>query len=378
MGIVYSPATVRLDARRAQVAASALAHRSRRCANASCARPAPPPRCRIPMWCPATRSTKSGAFVFYVMAYVRGETLARRIESRGKLPPGDAARMLREVAWALAYAHALGVVHRDVKPENILIEDGSGRALVADFGIARVAEAGGGRRRRGASASRVHEPGSGAAALDDQRVSLGFVGFSPPCRFPFRPRTRHHCAKHLTEPPPRAPRSTRSACVSDGLPLPDQDAGERFAAYEAMAEGARRPLESLHDVTVARALLKRTAQEHQPSGGLSLSWHSDAAEPARLHHPASGGWRDRGGVPVSPAVQRGYLAACCTRCASCQARLSGGNRGRRVTELSAARRSWLRVRPRPMQYRTAHGRRGAWSSAASPCRGLPPVRPYAS
>src|SRR5690349_15672284 len=76
-------------------------------------------------------------FVFYAMAFVDGETLAHRVETRGPLPPGEATRLLREVAWALAYAHVQGVIHRDVKPENILLE-ASGRALVTDFGIARV------------------------------------------------------------------------------------------------------------------------------------------------------------------------------------------------------------------------------------------------
>ena len=76
-------------------------------------------------------------FVFYAMAFVDGETLAHRVQTRGPLPPGEATRLLREVAWALAYAHAQGVIHRDVKPENILLE-ASGRALVTDFGIARV------------------------------------------------------------------------------------------------------------------------------------------------------------------------------------------------------------------------------------------------
>jgi eukaryotic-like serine/threonine-protein kinase len=77
-----------------------------------------------------------GDYVFFAMAYVEGETLTERVRNRGPLSPGDATHMLREVAWALAYAHAQGVIHRDVKPDNIILEAGSGRALVADFGIA--------------------------------------------------------------------------------------------------------------------------------------------------------------------------------------------------------------------------------------------------
>ncbi|MFN0098932.1 MAG: serine/threonine-protein kinase [Gemmatimonadaceae bacterium] len=79
-------------------------------------------------------------FVFFVMSYVDGETLANRVRTRGPLSASDGTRVLREVAWALAYAHGQGLVHRDVKPDNILIETGSGRALVADFGIAAAAE----------------------------------------------------------------------------------------------------------------------------------------------------------------------------------------------------------------------------------------------
>ena len=77
---------------------------------------------------------------FIAMAFVDGETLAERVRRSGPLPPREAARILREVAWALAYAHGRGIVHRDIKPDNIMIERGSGRALVADFGIARSVE----------------------------------------------------------------------------------------------------------------------------------------------------------------------------------------------------------------------------------------------
>ena len=79
---------------------------------------------------------QTDGFVFYVMAYVEGETLGERVRARGPMAASEATRVLREVAWALGHAHAQGVVHRDVKPDNIMLERGSGRALVTDFGIA--------------------------------------------------------------------------------------------------------------------------------------------------------------------------------------------------------------------------------------------------
>jgi serine/threonine protein kinase len=84
------------------------------------------------------RADEVAGHPFFAMPFIEGENLAERVSARGPLPPADAVRALREVAWALAYAHARGVVHRDVKPENIMIERGSGRSIVTDFGIARV------------------------------------------------------------------------------------------------------------------------------------------------------------------------------------------------------------------------------------------------
>ena len=78
-----------------------------------------------------------GDIVFIAMAFVDGESLAERVRRTGPLSPREVARIMREVAWALAYAHGRGIVHRDIKPDNILIERGSGRAMVTDFGIAR-------------------------------------------------------------------------------------------------------------------------------------------------------------------------------------------------------------------------------------------------
>ena len=75
--------------------------------------------------------------VYLAMACVDGGSVADRLEKEGPLPIQDASRIIAEVASALAHAHKRGVIHRDIKPQNVLLDSESGRALVTDFGIAR-------------------------------------------------------------------------------------------------------------------------------------------------------------------------------------------------------------------------------------------------
>jgi serine/threonine-protein kinase len=159
-----------------------------------------------------------GSFVFFAMAYVEGETLTERIRRRGPLASSEAARVLREVAWALAYAHGQGVIHRDVKPDNIMLETGSGRALVADFGIA--GQVSGAAALDGGEVIGTPEFMSPEQALGEQvdgrsdLYGLGVVGyFALAGRLPFQGvKPTEVLAKQITE----APRPL--AEVADGTP----------------------------------------------------------------------------------------------------------------------------------------------------------------
>ena len=90
---------------------------------------------------PIHRADEIAGHVFFVMGYVDGESLAQRIRRLGRITPRETVRVMADVAAALGYAHAHGVIHRDVKAENILLDAKTGRAMVTDFGIARLAEA---------------------------------------------------------------------------------------------------------------------------------------------------------------------------------------------------------------------------------------------
>lgn len=149
------------------------------------------------------------ATVFLVMALVDGETLGARLRRRGPMAPDDAERVLRETAWALGYAHAHGVVHRDLTLENILLERGTGRAMLADFGLAGPTDAIESTPTFGTPGFLAPEVIRGEPASPQSDLyALGVVGYTALAgRPPFTAEsTAQLLAKHLVQPaPPLAP-----------------------------------------------------------------------------------------------------------------------------------------------------------------------------
>ena len=93
---------------------------------------------------PLLDSGEAGGFLYHVTPYMEGETLADRLKRERQLPIADAVRIAQEISDALEYAHTEGIIHRDVKPTNILLS--KGHALIGDFGVARAIDIGGGER----------------------------------------------------------------------------------------------------------------------------------------------------------------------------------------------------------------------------------------
>jgi serine/threonine protein kinase len=185
--------------------------------------------------------------VFFVMAYVSGDNLAKRLHERGVLTIDETRKILREVADALAYAHDRGVVHRDIKPDNILLDAMTGRPMVTDFGIARAMDSSGDSRLTatgmaiGTPAYMSPEQAAGERDIDGRSdlYSLGILGYQmltgePPFAAGSTPAM---LVKHISERP--VPVEQRRPDVPTDLArsvmmLLEKDPAHRFPTASAL------------------------------------------------------------------------------------------------------------------------------------------------
>ncbi len=174
---------------------------------------------------PLYDSGAAGGFLFYTMPYVEGESLRARLDREGELPVADTVRILREVADALAKAHAQGVVHRDIKPDNVMLEDR--HALVADFGVAKAVS-----------------DASGAAGITTVGVALGTPSYMAPEQAAAEPNVDHRADIYafgvlayemLTGEPPFTGKSAQQILAAHMTQAPAPVSSRRQSVPEPLA-----------------------------------------------------------------------------------------------------------------------------------------------
>ncbi len=129
-------------------------------------------RLQHPHIVPLLTAGVSGDLLYYIMPFIAGESLRLKLAREGELPIHEAVRILREVVDALAYAHRSGVVHRDIKPDNILLSEG--HAVITDFGVAKAVSA-----------------SSGDTSLTSLGVALGTPAYMAPEQAAADPHVDH-------------------------------------------------------------------------------------------------------------------------------------------------------------------------------------------
>ena len=238
--------------------------------------------------------------VYFVMAYIKGDNLGQRLQQHGPIAPVEVRRILREVADALAYAHNRNVIHRDIKPDNIIIDEETGRAMVTDFGIARALTDSGDSRLTatgmaiGTPAYMSPEQSAGDSAIDGRSdlYSLGVVGYQMLCGQPpfVANNTPSMLVKHLSEKPipvderwPDLPQDLSRAVMM----CLEKDPADRFpnaAAFAVALDGGSMP----------------TLATRSPSAASTVGSRASAREREITEH-----LRDR----YTPATQPSYAPA---------------------------------------------------------------------
>lgn len=206
---------------------------------------------------PLFDSGSADGLLWYAMPFIEGETLRSCLAREGRLPVGEAVRLAREVADALDHAHVRGIVHRDVKPENVLLQHG--HALVADFGIALALEEAGGERitrtglTLGTPQYMAPEQAAGERVLD-ARVDIYALGavlhemlvgeppFAAPTKQAMVRRMMHEPAPALVTRRPDVPPFV-DAAVRRALA---KQPGDRFPSAAAFAAVLAAPLDASH------------------------------------------------------------------------------------------------------------------------------------
>jgi serine/threonine-protein kinase len=272
---------------------------------------------------PLHDSGEAGGVLYFVMPFVEGETLGERIARIGPLPIGETVRLLRQIADALAYAHARGIVHRDIKPDNVML---SGKhATVTDFGVAKAVQSSAKDRHTavGIAVGTPHYMAPEQATADeriDHRAdlyALGVLGYEMLTGAPlFDGETPQAIlSAHWLQPPPdiRERRADVPAGLADALlrcvaKEPDDrwpTADALLAALEAVeAGGTGDRLAALPPVTLAPP----RDPLHSAAGG-SPARATTAAPPALAATvPPTRRWLPAvGGVATAALIVAGFL-----------------------------------------------------------------------